>query len=124
MHLPFIAHTRARKIYVTITCTRLKRVFHFVSCQIVLISVQDDGKLAMAVKVLRRMNCHATTDPPKIGPPGPFMAATAGPPGPFAALQMVPQTNYGSVVGAPLPHLVPRIIQRLLLLLNHSNVKN
>ena len=34
--------------------------------------------------------CHATTDPPKIGPPGPFMAATAGPPGPFAALQMVP----------------------------------
>ena len=43
------------------------------------------------------------------------MAATAGPPGPFVALQMVPQTNYGAVVGPPLPQLVPRIIQRLLL---------
>ena len=36
------------------------------------------------------VSCHATTGPPKIGLPGPFMAATAGPPGPFAALQMVP----------------------------------
>ena len=51
--------------------------------------------------------CHATTVPPKIGPPGPFMAATAGPPGPFVVLQMVPQTNYGAVIGPPLPQLVP-----------------
>ena len=43
MHLPFIPHTRARHMYVTITCTRLKCAFHFISCQIVLISVQDDG---------------------------------------------------------------------------------
>ena len=43
MHLPFIAHTRARQIYVTITCTRLKCVFRFISYRIVLISVQDDG---------------------------------------------------------------------------------
>ena len=43
MHLPSRAHTRARQMYVTITCTRLKRVFHFISCQIVLISVQDNG---------------------------------------------------------------------------------
>ena len=42
MHLPFIEHTRARQIYV-ITCTRLKRVFRFISCRIVLVSVQDDG---------------------------------------------------------------------------------
>ena len=28
---------------VTITCTRLKRAFLFISCRIVLISVQDDG---------------------------------------------------------------------------------
>ena len=34
--------------------------------------------------------CHATTGPPKIGPPGPPLAAAAGPPGPFTALQMVP----------------------------------
>ena len=43
MHLPFIAHTPACQMYVTITCTRLKRTFHFISCRIVLISVQDDG---------------------------------------------------------------------------------
>ena len=43
MHLPFIAHTRAYQMYVTITCTRLKGAFHFISCRIVLISVQDDG---------------------------------------------------------------------------------
>ena len=43
MHIPFIAHTCARQMYVTITCTRLKRAFHFISFQIVLISVQDDG---------------------------------------------------------------------------------
>ena len=36
-------------------------------------------------------------------------------PGPFAALQMVPYTNYGAVVGPPLPQLVPHIIQHLLL---------
>ena len=30
-------------MYVTITCTRLKRAFHFISCWIALISVQDDG---------------------------------------------------------------------------------
>ena len=40
MHLPFIAHTRARQMYVT-TCTRLKHAFRFISCRIVLISVQD-----------------------------------------------------------------------------------
>ena len=43
MHLPFIAHTRARQMYVTITCVRLKRACCFISCRIVLISVQDDG---------------------------------------------------------------------------------
>ena len=43
MYLPFIAHIRACQMYVTIMCTRLKRVFHFICCQIVLISVQDDG---------------------------------------------------------------------------------
>ena len=43
MHLPFIVHTRARQMYVTITCTRFKRAFRFISCQIVLITVQDDG---------------------------------------------------------------------------------
>ena len=42
MHLPFIAHTRAHQMYVTITCMRLKHAFHFISCRIVLISVQDD----------------------------------------------------------------------------------
>ena len=30
-------------MYVTITCTRLKRAFRFISCRIVMISVQDDG---------------------------------------------------------------------------------
>ena len=43
MHLPFIAHTRACQMYLTISCTRLKRVFHFISCRIILISLQDDG---------------------------------------------------------------------------------
>ena len=43
MHLPFIAHTCAHQMYVTITCTRLKHAFRFISCLIVLISVQDDG---------------------------------------------------------------------------------
>ena len=43
MHLPFIAHTRARQMYVTITCTRLKRAFRFISCRIVQKSIQDDG---------------------------------------------------------------------------------
>ena len=45
-------------------------------------------------------------------------------PGPFAAVHVVPQTNYGTVVGPPLPQLVPCIIQHLLLLLKHSLVKN
>ena len=43
MHLSFIAHACARQMYVTITCTRLKCAFRFFSCQIILISVQDDG---------------------------------------------------------------------------------
>ena len=43
MHLPLIVHTRPRQMYVTITCTRLKRAFRFISCRIVLISVQDNG---------------------------------------------------------------------------------
>ena len=43
MHLPFIAHTHARQMYVTIMCTRLKHAFCFISCWIVLISVQDNG---------------------------------------------------------------------------------
>ena len=43
MHLLFIAHTRAHQMYVTITCTRLKCAFRFISLRIVLISVQDDG---------------------------------------------------------------------------------
>ena len=30
-------------MYVTITCTGLKRAFHFINCPIVLISVQDDA---------------------------------------------------------------------------------
>ena len=54
MHLPFIAHTHARQMYVTIMCMRLKRTFCFIGCWIVLISVQDDGD--GCVKVLRRMN--------------------------------------------------------------------
>ena len=43
MHLPYIAHTRARQIYVTIMYTRLKHAFRFISCWIVLIRVQDNG---------------------------------------------------------------------------------
>ena len=43
MHGPFIAHTRALQMYVTITCMRQKYAFCFISCRIVLISVQDDG---------------------------------------------------------------------------------
>ena len=43
MHLHFKAHTRARQMYVTIMCMRLKLVFHFISCRVVLISVQDDA---------------------------------------------------------------------------------
>ena len=40
-----------------------------------------------------------------------FCYGTTGPPGPFAALQMIPlaQTNYGAMVGLPLPQLIPRI---------------
>ena len=34
MHLPFIAHTRARQVYVTIMRTRLKRAFRFISFRI------------------------------------------------------------------------------------------
>ena len=52
MHLPFIAHTCAHQIYVTITYTRLKRTLHLITGMIVLISVQDNG----AVDVLRMMN--------------------------------------------------------------------
>ena len=33
----------AHQMYVTIMCTRLKHAFRFISCRIVLISVQDDG---------------------------------------------------------------------------------
>ena len=57
------------------------------------------------------------------------MAVTAGQcPGPFAGgTADGPPDQHGTVVGPPLPQLqlVPRIIQRLLLLilLNHSNVK-
>ena len=47
--------------------------------------------------------------------PGPFMAATAGLPGPFVALQMVPPDQLWRYGCPPLPHLVPRIIQHLLL---------
>ena len=65
------------------------------------------------------VHCHATTGPPKIGPPGPFMAATAGPPAQTickTADGSPRPTMHGAVVGPPLPHLVPRhIIQRLLL---------
>ena len=43
MHLPFIVQTCACQMYVTIMCTRLKHAFSFISCRIVLISVQDDG---------------------------------------------------------------------------------
>ena len=43
MYLLFIAHTHAFQMYVTITCTRRKHAFHFISFRIVLISVQDDG---------------------------------------------------------------------------------
>ena len=43
MHLPFIAHTRAHQMYVIIICTRLKCVFRFISCQIILITVQHNG---------------------------------------------------------------------------------
>ena len=42
MHLPFIAHTRAHQMYVTVMCTRLKCALRFI---IVLsqLRVQDDG---------------------------------------------------------------------------------
>ena len=53
--------------------------------------------------------------PPKIGPPGPFMAATAGLPTAFAALQMVPPTQLWCRGWFPFPQLVSRIIQCLLL---------
>ena len=33
--------------------------------------------------------CHATTGPPKIGPPGPVAATILGPPGLLAVLQLV-----------------------------------
>ena len=59
--------------------------------------------------------CHATTGPSKIGPPGPFMAATAGPSGPFAALQMVPPDQLWRRGWCPFATAGPRIIQRLLL---------
>ena len=59
--------------------------------------------------------------PPKIGPLGPFMAATAGPPGPFAALQMVPPGQLWRRGWSLLPQPVPRVYYFLL---NHSNVKN
>ena len=41
--------------------------------------------------------CHATNGPPKIGPPGPSMAAIDGPPGPSMA----------AIGGPPLPQMVP-----------------
>ena len=71
----------------------------------------------MTETILADLNryCHATTGLPKIGPPRPFMAATGGPPDHLRYCRWSPQTNYGAVVGPPLPHLVPRIIQRLLL---------
>ena len=50
------------------------------------------------------MACHATTGPPKIGPPGPVAATILGPPGLLAALQLVPpRTTYAATVGPPLP---------------------
>ena len=47
MHLPSIAHIRACRMYVTITYTRLKHVLRFITSMIVLISVQDDGAVAV-----------------------------------------------------------------------------
>ena len=41
--------------------------------------------------------CHATNGPPKIGPPGPSMAAIDGPPRPSMA----------AIGGPPLPQMVP-----------------
>ena len=60
------------------------------------------------------LSCY-NWSPPKLVPPGPFMAAIAGPPGPFAALQMVPRANYGTMVGPSLPQLASCIFQHLLL---------
>ena len=59
--------------------------------------------------------CHATTGPPKIGPRGPFMAATAGPSGPFAALQMVFSDQLWRHGWSPFATAGLRIIQHLLL---------
>ena len=54
--------------------------------------------------MLLYLTCHATTGPPKIVPPRPFMAATAGPPGPFmAATAGPPRTIYGSYSWSPGP---------------------
>ena len=42
MHLPSIVHTRACQMYVTITCTRLKRAFRFISCWIAESTSKDE----------------------------------------------------------------------------------
>ena len=52
--------------------------------------------------------------PPQIGPPGPFMAATAGLPGPFAALQMIPPDQLWRHDWSSFATAGPHIIQRLL----------
>ena len=53
------------------------------------------------------VTCHATTGPPKIGPPRPFMAATASPPRPFVALQMVPPDQLWCHGWSPFATAVP-----------------
>ena len=49
MHLPFIAHTRAHQMYVTVMCTRLKRALRFI---IILsqLRVQDDGTVEVQLQ--------------------------------------------------------------------------
>ena len=75
---------------------------------------------------MQEVDCHATTGPPQNWSPGPFMAATAGPPELLRHCRWSSQTT-GSIYiirvpdqlwrrgWSPLPQLVPRIIQRLLL---------
>ena len=69
--------------------------------------------------------CHATTGPPKIGPPRPFMAATVGPAGPFAALQMVSPDQQWHRGCSPFATAGPPYNPAFItFLLNHSDIKN
>ena len=62
-----------------------------VSAPLLVLPTPDDGY------------CHATTGLPKIGLPGPPMAAAAGPPDHLQHCRWSPRTNDGTMVGPPLP---------------------